>query len=537
MNFILRATAVTGAGTLIASIPAGAVADLAGSTNPASTSTENTVTYAPVAPLTVIINEVAWAGTSSSTSNDEWIELYNPSSSDVNITGWQLYGDDNTVNKVGSPSITLSGTIPAREYFLLERDELATDVAANQLYTAGDLLNTGERLYLKDSSGNIIDTANLDGGAWPAGTAASTAITTPAYASMERVGTSNQWVTYAGTVPVAHDRNGGDIKGTPGKANWISTTTITTIISDAPDPSLVNGNVVVSVTVLGGTSTPTGTVAITGANTNCTITLVNGAGSCTVRFTSAGTKTLTATYSGDVSHPVSSDTETHQVSNTTLPPPTRVVTPLPPPALVVINEFVPRPGHDWNLDGVVNVEDEYVELLNHGVVDVNLGGYSLDDEVNIGSAPYRLPAVVIRPGERIVFYGSETGLLLGDGGDGVRLLKPNGQLMDAYNYFIVGYPDQSYCRLPDNGGADDWNKNCFPTPGLQNSLGGTISPPRGGAVELFCPIADTLPDEFAWAECEPYGHNIWRAAFWDRTGWYDEQYLPETNGKWPVFAD
>jgi hypothetical protein len=55
--------------------------------------------------------------------------------------------------------------------------------------------------------------------------------------------------------------------------------------------------------------------------------------------------------------------------------------------------------------------------------------------------------------------------------------------------------------------------------------------------ELFCPIADTLPDDFALAECDPFGHNIWRPAFWDRTGWYGEKYLPETNGKWPVFAD
>ena len=152
----------------------------------------------------------------------------------------------------------------------------------------------------------------------------------------------------------------------------------------------------------------------------------------------------------------------------------------------MINEFVPRPGHDWNGDGLVNVDDEYIDLLNHGVVDVDLTGYSLDDEVNIGSNPYRLPSVVIKPGERMVFFGSETDLLLSDGGDGVRLLKPNGQLGDAYNYRVVRYPDHTYCRYPDNGGADDWNTNCFPTPGLQNSLSGSFTPPQdenGAAVE------------------------------------------------------
>jgi hypothetical protein len=206
--------------------------------------------------------------------------------------------------------------------------------------------------------------------------------------------------------------------------------------------------------------------------------------------------------------------------------------------LIALNEFVPRPGHDWNNDGVVNVGDEYIELLNHGTVSVNLSGYRLDDEVNIGSNPYSLPAKVIKPGERIVLYGSETNLLLSDGGDGVRLLKPNGQLADAYNYPVAAYPDQSYCRLPDNGGADDWNRNCFPTPGFQNSLNGNfpvLSSGNGG--EPSCPIADTLPDDFVLAECEAFGNNIWRPEFWDQTGWYDEKILPRIKSKWPVFAD
>ena len=257
-----------------------------------------------------------------------------------------------------------------------------------------------------------------------------------------------------------------------------------------------------------------------------------------MKFTSTGTKTLIAAYVPDGTHTASSDTETHQVSTSAVRSPTPVPPPPPPPPLLAINEFVPRPGHDWNNDGVVNVGDEYIEVLNHGVVNVNLSGYSLDDEVNVGSAPYRLPELTLRPGERYVFYGSETGLLLGDGGDAVRLLKPNGQLGDAYNYFVVERPDQSFCRLPDNGGADDWNQNCYPTPGLQNSQNEGNSGSSGNtSAELYCPIADTLPVDFAQAECQPFGNNIWRPEFWDQTGWYGDQYLPGINSKWPVFAN
>ena len=85
-----------------------------------------------------------------------------------------------------------------------------------------------------------------------------------------------------------------------------------TITADMPDPSLIGVPVNVSATVSGGNSTPTGTVSITGANTNCNITLSGGSGSCNVGFSAAGTKTLTATYNGDVNYAGgATDTESH----------------------------------------------------------------------------------------------------------------------------------------------------------------------------------------------------------------------------------
>lgn len=544
-TFTLSATSLTGTGTftVIPSIPANRVTDMLGNTNQASTSTDNSVTYTTTLPAafhSVIINEIGWSGTKAN-SDDEWIELRNTTSSPIDLTGWVLKSDD------GSPTINLSGTIAGNGILLLVRNSGTFQENINPVIVYGSMggnqsmLNSGEILRLKNRNNTDIDVANSYTGygftKWAAGTSS------PNFASMERgsfsLNTPSEWVTYAGT-PVVHDRSNNLVYGTPGNSNWINSTptTVTTIVSDTPDPSLVNQNVTVTVTVVGGAATPTGSVPITGASTNCTITLSGGIGSCTVKFSTLGAKTLTATYSGDLTHSASSDTESHQVSTSTVVIPTRVANAIPPPELVAINEFVPRPGHDWNQDGVVNVGDEYIEVLNHGTVNVNLSGWSLDDEVNVGSSPYRLPAVTLRPAERYVFYGSETGLLLSDGGDAVRLNKPNGQLMDAYNYSVVGYPDQSYCRLPDNGGADDWNQYCFPTPGLQNSLSGEISAPiSGDDQELYCPIADTLPDDFAQAECEPFGNEIWNQEYWDRAGWYGEKPLPGIDSKWPVMAN
>jgi hypothetical protein len=98
--------------------------------------------------------------------------------------------------------------------------------------------------------------------------------------------------------------------------------TTTTITSDAPDPSSPGQSVTVSVTVAGGSSTPQGTVTISGADTNCSIPLSGGAGSCNVTFNTTGNKTITATYGGDSSHSGSSDTESHTVAIIAPPIPT-----------------------------------------------------------------------------------------------------------------------------------------------------------------------------------------------------------------------
>ncbi|MGD0877476.1 MAG: Ig-like domain repeat protein [Anaerolineales bacterium] len=104
----------------------------------------------------------------------------------------------------------------------------------------------------------------------------------------------------------------GDSNYTTGSATESHTVTPGTstlvITSHAPNPSTVGQSVTVTVTVSGAGGTPTGTVAITGADTNCTITLAGGSGSCNVVFNTVGAKVITATYSGDMNYTGSSIT-------------------------------------------------------------------------------------------------------------------------------------------------------------------------------------------------------------------------------------
>jgi len=164
-------------------------------------------------PGDVVINEVAWMGTAYS-YNDEWIELYNNSSSPIDLTGWGLKAVD------GSPNISLVGTIPAKSYFLLERtdDETIRDLEADQIYT-GALENIGEDLELRDASDNLVDSVPCEtNGGWFAGE------NDGAY-TMERIDpgssgtTKNNWHTNDGTTRNGADANGNPINGTPKAEN------------------------------------------------------------------------------------------------------------------------------------------------------------------------------------------------------------------------------------------------------------------------------------------------------------------------------
>ncbi|MBN1779365.1 MAG: lamin tail domain-containing protein [Candidatus Buchananbacteria bacterium] len=112
---------------------------------------------------TVLISEIAWMGTATS-SNDEWIELYNPTDTDIDLTDWKLAATD------GSPSITLSGQIKTHEFFILERtdDDTLPTITADQIYS-GSLSNTGEWLKLTDANNNLIDEINATTDGWPGG--------------------------------------------------------------------------------------------------------------------------------------------------------------------------------------------------------------------------------------------------------------------------------------------------------------------------------------------------------------------------------
>lgn len=175
------------------------------------------VTRPGTGPTTIIINEIAWAGTPAA-SSDEWLELYNNTSNPIDLTNWTLTDGD------GGLSIILTGTIPANGFFLLERtdDNTISNIPADQIYV-GSLSNSGESLTLRDAGSAIIDTANNDGGGWPDGTVA------PNYLTMERIDPSApdsdaNWADNTTVIRNGLDANGDPLNGTPKQDNsvWFS---------------------------------------------------------------------------------------------------------------------------------------------------------------------------------------------------------------------------------------------------------------------------------------------------------------------------
>ncbi len=107
----------------------------------------------------LVINEIAWMGTTSS-YNDEWIELYNPTEEEIKLKGFSL--------KTNSLEINLEGSVGPDSFYLLERtdDTTVPNIPADLIYT-GSLRNSGEVLSLY-SEKELIDKVDCSLG-WKAG--------------------------------------------------------------------------------------------------------------------------------------------------------------------------------------------------------------------------------------------------------------------------------------------------------------------------------------------------------------------------------
>lgn len=133
-----------------------------------------------------------------------------------------------------------------------------------------------------------------------------------------------------------------------------------------------------------------------------------------------------------------------------------------PVGTLVINELLTDPpsGYDANGDGVSHyAQDEFIELLNVGLTDLDLSGATISDEYGVRAT---LPAgTTIAPGSfLLVFGGGSVGadfpggsalvtgtLALNNDGDTITVKSAGGDVLDSVGYSaVMGARDQSLVR-------------------------------------------------------------------------------------------
>lgn len=183
-------------------------------------------------PGSIVINELMWMGSSASTA-DEWIELRNLTNGPIDLTSWVITGAATGGGDLNIPS----GTLPASGFFLISNYDKADsnsvlDVDSDWVTTEISLPNSNAQYVLKDSQGNVIDTADDGAGTPLAGNS------TNKY-SMERNfdpgdGTlASNWHTAVASIGFDV---GATEKGTPKSGNKSELVNPTFTISVSPDP-------------------------------------------------------------------------------------------------------------------------------------------------------------------------------------------------------------------------------------------------------------------------------------------------------------
>ena len=424
----------------------------------------------------LLINEVAWMGTKAN-SSDEWIELYNPSACSIDLTnGWSLVGINSYYYTSTSYNFAISFPADSKTgaHIIINPNGYLVIAADANVFQASSITFTP---FVPDSNTTPWTLANN-------------------YESLKLVSPSSTTVDTANAYATSYY----------GNYYWPAGTSSPNYASMERYHNLDDG--------------PGGWV--TYANPNTPSTGPKDSKGNLIQGTPGGPNWA---YNVATITPSPMPTATKKIKTPTPFPPT------PAPKLA-INEFLPRAGHDWNNDGQINVYDEFIEIENVGVINVSLSGWSLSDDPNIGGKRYSLPAQTIKPGQRMVFYGSTTGILLIDSGDSVRLTNSRGVIVDARTYGPVEAADQSYCRIPD--GIGYWTHPCFPTPGNENALTG-VAPvqPTSIAIEPTpCLLADTVPGPFVQAICDAFGADVWNQNYWNQLAGQSDFPVQDNYSKW-----
>ncbi len=407
----------------------------------------------------VVIGEVAWAGSSLSIA-DEWIEIWNLGDAPTSLAGWSLRG---TGEHGAVIPLSSSSTIPARGVYLISnyassdvKSALATSVVTDVVTTTVSLSNSALKIELLDATGTVVDTVGT-------GNAPPTGSVSPLKASMLR--NVDTWV-HATTS--RGFKSGTMDLGTPGFCDGCAAAVSPSIPVPVVAPSTPTSTLfsVSSIPL----STSTSRIANDTKAAMATSSPPTRTGSTT--STSAAHATSNGTSTNMTIVPISiPTTSTSIVASATAPPlpPPPLPPPLPPASPRVMEIEKPRPNYGMlRLNEIVpnpSIGKEWIEIVTLDASQhIDLRGCQVHDA---NGKILTLGSHTINPEESRYFVAHISSARLNNTSDSVALYDPNGRLLDVMRYDATPR-GSSWIRFPDLAG--DWQLTSSLTPGAMNVL-------------------------------------------------------------------
>lgn len=417
----------------------------------------NTAAYTVGAPL-IVMNEIYSRGVAE---DPDWIEIYNDSEIDVDLTGYRIY--DNGGQSGAKPKLAFpdGAIIPAKGFYVI-----VTDIGGDAGF---GLSSGGEEVWLENAKGNLIDNVifppmevNQSYGRNPDGS------TNWELLNTLTPGSSNG----SGEPQAVILMNEVYSRGTDDNPDWIE-------LYNASDFEANIGGF--KIYDSGGQSgskpkkeIPAGTII---AAKGWFVIVVDDADESGFGLSSGGEEVwlenTTGTIIDNIVFPALEETQSYgrypdgdsnwQILEVVTPGTANDNSVPPAPGMIVMNEIYSR-GTDDNPD--------WIELYNKGELTLNLTGYKIyDNGGQSGSKPKKIiPAgTALPPGGFYVIVTDDddpSGFGLSSGGEEVWLENADGEVIDNLTFPPMD-ENQSYGRFPD--GSDNWQLLAALTPGAPNS--------------------------------------------------------------------
>ncbi len=435
----------------------------------------------------IVINEISYNPPESGTDSLEYIELYNNSAINVDMTDWSLVGVTYTF-----PNGTM---LNAGEYLVVavNADAMQSVFSVTALqWTSGGLGNGGEQLQLLNGVSDVVDEVTYDdGGDWtdvPDGGGPSLELCDP----NEDNSLGANWLPSENGTGVILE--GNEVKGTPGAANSVSCPTVTpdyTVIvqnfSFVPADITINVGETIQWECVSGSHNVNGSQATYPTNPE---DFINGT-AAPAPWTFAHTFNTVGAYDYRCDPHFGSG----MVGTVTVVEPVTA-------DLVITEIMYNTPGTD---------DFEFIEIYNNGADPVDMTGYSFSDGVG-----FTFPDFTLGAGEYTVvtldsqFLADNFGYVgafnwtdgnLGNGGETIRLVDASNNEVDVVIYDDVSPwavyadgegPSLVLCDVTaDNNDGSNWSFSTTAAGFGYGFLSNTVyaSP---GAANATCPTAPVI---------------------------------------------